>query len=133
MPDQEALPYGMSFDRYGNIWIAEHTVDKIAVYDPDNKNLIEIQIPTATSFVQFSTSDNKDNVWFVEQQGNKLAMIKTTEIPITISQIPNTDSFQLKYTEIASPLIAMGIIATSLFFVKSLKDKRRLNELIMSG
>jgi len=27
----------------------------------------------------------------------------------------------------------MGIIATSLFFVKSLKDKRRLNELIMSG
>ena len=60
-------------------------------------------------------------------------MIKTTEIPITVSQIPNTDSFQLKYTEIVSPLIAMGIIATSLFFVKSLKDKRRLNELIMSG
>ena len=123
----------MSFDRYGNIWIAEHSVDKITAYDPDNKNLIEIPIPTATSFVQFSTADNKDNVWFVEQQGNKLAMIKITEIPITISQIPDVDDFQLKYTEIASPLIAMGIIATSLFFVKSLKDKRRLNELIMSG
>ncbi len=133
VPNQEASPNGMSFDRYGNIWIAEHTVDKIAAYDPDNKNLIEVPIPTATSFVQFLTSDDKDNVWFVEQQGNKLAMIKTTEIPITISQIPNTDSFQLKYTEIVSPLIAMGIIATSLFFVKSLKDKRRLNELIMSG
>jgi copper transport protein len=39
----------------------------------------------------------------------------------------------LKYTEIASPLIAMGIIATSLFFVKNLKDKRRLNGLIISG
>ncbi len=133
VPNQEAAPNGMSFDKYGNIWIAQHTVDQIAVYDPDNKNLIEIQIPTATSFVQFSTSDDKDNVWFVEQQGNKLAMIKTTEIPITVSQIPNTDSFQLKYTEIVSPLIAMGIIATSLFFVKSLKDKRRLNELIMPG
>ena len=133
VPNQEASPNGMSFDRYGNIWIAEHTVDKIAAYDPDNKNLIEVPIPTATSFVQFLTSDDKDNVWFVEQQGNKLAMIKTTEIPITISQIPDTDIFQLKYTEIASPLIAMGIIATSLFFVKSLKDKRRLNELIMSG
>ena len=133
LPNQEASPNGMSFDRYGNIWIAEHTVDKIAAYDPDNKNLIEVPIPTATSFVQFLTSDDKDNVWFVEQQGNKLAMIKTTEIPITISQIPDTDIFQLKYTEIASPLIAMGIIATSLFFVKSLKDKRRLNELIMSG
>ena len=133
VPNQEAAPNGMSFDRYGNIWIAEHTVDKIAAYDPYNKNLIEVPILTATSFVQFLTSDDKDNVWFVEQQGNKLAMIKTTEIPITVSQIPNTDNFQLKYTEIVSPLIAMGIIATSLFFVKSLKDKRRLNELIMSG
>ncbi|MCI4432110.1 MAG: CopD family protein [Nitrosopumilus sp.] len=131
--NQEALPDGMSFDRYGNIWIAQHGVDTIAAYDPYNKNLIEIPIPTATSFAQFSTSDNKDNVWFVEQQGNKLAMIKITEIPITISQIPNVYDFKLKYTEIVSPLIAMGIIATSLFFVKSLKDKRRLNELIMSG
>ncbi|HET9009261.1 MAG TPA: CopD family protein [Nitrosarchaeum sp.] len=133
VPDKEALPYGMSFDRYGNIWIPQHTIDKIAAYDPYNKNLIEVPIPTATSFAQFSTSDDKDNVWFVEQQGNKLAMIKITEIPVTISQIPDSDGFQLKYTEIASPLIAMGIIATSLFFVKSLKDKRRLNELVMSG
>src|SRR3970040_3209862 len=133
VPDPEALPYGMSFDRYGNIWIPQHAIDKIAAYDPDNKNLIEIPIPTATSFAQFSTSDNKGNVWFVEQQGNKLAMIKTTEITIKISQIPEANDFQLKYTEIASPLIAMGIIATSLFFVKSLKDKRRLNKLIMSG
>ena len=133
VPDKEALPYGMSFDRFGNIWIQQHTIDKITAYDPYNKNLIEVAIPTATSFAQFSTSDNKDNVWFVEQQGNKLAMIKITEIPAITSQIPNADDFQLKYTEIASPLIAMGIITTSLFFVKSLKDKRRLNELVMLG
>ncbi|MFB5609233.1 MAG: copper resistance protein CopD, partial [Nitrosarchaeum sp.] len=131
--DQDALPYGMSFDKYGNIWIPQHAIDKIAVYDPYNKNLMEITIPTVTSFVQFSTSDNKGNVWFVEQQGNKLSMVKTTEIPITISEIENEDIFHLRYTEIASPLIAMGIIATSLFFVRSIKDKRRLNESIMSG
>ncbi|HSB83745.1 MAG TPA: CopD family protein [Nitrosarchaeum sp.] len=133
VPDKDALPYGMSFDRYGNIWIAQHTVDKIVAYDPDNKNLIEVPVPTTTSFVQFLTSDDKDNVWFVEQQGNKLGMIKTTEIPRTVSEIQNTNNFQLKYSEIVSPLIAMGIIATSLFFVRNLKDKRRLNELIMSG
>ncbi|MCE9652390.1 MAG: CopD family protein [Nitrosarchaeum sp.] len=132
VPDKDALPYGMSFDRYGNIWIAQHTVDKIAVYDPDNKNLIEVAVPTTTSFVQFLTSDDKYNVWFVEQQGNKLGMIKITEIPRTVSEIPNTNNLQLKYSEIVSPLIAMGIIATSLFFVKNLKDKRRLNELVMS-
>ncbi|MBP0119577.1 MAG: CopD family protein [Nitrosarchaeum sp.] len=130
VPNKEALPYGMSFDRYGNIWILQHTIDSIAAYDPYNKNLIEIPIPTTTSFAQFSTSDNKDNVWFVEQRGNKLALVKTTEIPATVSQISNANEFKLKYTEIASPLIAMGIIATALFFVKSLKDKRRLNELI---
>ena len=132
VPDKDALPYGMAFDKYGNIWIAQHTIDKIAAYDPDNKNLIEISIPTTTSFAQFSTSDDKGNVWFVEQQGNKLSMIKTTEIPI-VAQLPNASTFQLKYTEIVSPLIAMGIVATSLFFVKNLKDKRRLNKLIMSG
>ncbi len=95
--------------------------------------MIEVAIPTVTSFVQFSTSDSKGNVWFVEQQGNKLSMVKTTEIPITINELNDQDNFSLKYSEIVSPLIAMGIIATSLFFVKNLRDKRRLNELIMSG
>jgi len=130
--DKESLPYGMSFDRYGNIWIAQHSIDSIAAYDPSNNNKIEIPIPTTTSFVQFLTSDDKDNVWFVEQQGNKLGMIKITEVPMIVSQIQPGDGFKLKYTEIVSPLIAMGIIATSLFFVKSIQDKRRLNELVMS-
>jgi copper transport protein len=132
VPDPEALPFGMVFDRYDNLWFAQHTVDKIAAYDPHNNNLIEVSIPTNSSFVQFMTSDDKDNVWFVEQQGNKLGMVKITEVPLVVSQIPTTESFELKYTELASPLIAMGIVATSLFFVKSIKDKRRLNLLINS-
>jgi copper transport protein len=94
--------------------------------------LIEVPVPTATSFVQFMTLDDKDNVWFVEQQGNKLGMVKITEVPLVASQIPTTGKFELNYTEIASPLIAMGIVATSLFFVRSIKDKRRLNSLINS-
>jgi len=128
--DEEALPYGMSFDRYENIWIAQHTVDNFAVYDPDNKNLIEVSIPTETSFVQFTTTDSEDNVWFVEQQGNKLGMVKLTELPSTVSTAQADEGINLKYTEIASPLMALGIIATSLFFVKNIKDKRRLNALI---
>ncbi|MGD8707634.1 MAG: CopD family protein [Nitrosopumilaceae archaeon] len=132
VPDKDALPFGMAFDRYDNIWFAQHTVDNIAAYDPHNNNLIEVPVPTETSFVQFMTSDDKNNVWFVEQQGNKLGMIKITEVPITASQIQTSDVYQLKYTELASPLIAMGIVATSLFFVRSVKDKRRLNSLINS-
>lgn len=132
VPDEDALPFGMTFDKYGNIWFAQHTVDNIGVYDPDNNNLIEIPVPTETSFIQFMTSDGNDNVWFVEQQANKIGTIKITEIPVIASQIQTTSDFDLKYTEIVSPLIALGIIATSLFYVKSIQDKRRLNSLINS-
>ncbi len=130
VPDPEALPFGMIEDRYGNIWFAQHAIDKIGVYDPHNDNLIEIQIPTETSFVQFITSDDKENIWFAEQRGNKLGMIKISEIPsLGIAQLP-TQKTQIKYVELVAPLISMGIIATSLFFVKSVKDKRRIDLLI---
>ena len=131
VPNQEALPYGMSIDRYGNVWFAQHTVDNIGAYDPDNDEIIEVPIPTTTSFSQFTTTDSDDNVWFVEQQGNKLAMVKLTEVPVSIAK-NTSQEMELKYTEIASPLMAMGIIATSLFFVKSVREKRKLNSLIMS-
>jgi copper transport protein len=122
----------MTFDKYGNIWFAQHTIDNIGVYDPDNNNLIEILVPTETSFIQFMTSDGNDNVWFVEQQANKIGTIKITEIPVIASQIQSSNNYKIKYTELASPLIALGIIATSLFYVKSIQDKRRLNSLINS-
>ena len=132
VPNEEALPFGMTFDRYGNIWFAQHTVDNLGVYDPDNNDLLEIPVPTETSFIQFITSDGNDNVWFVEQQSNKIGTIKMTEVPVSISQVQESNSVKIKYTELASPLIALGIIATSLFFIKSVKDKRRLNSLISS-
>ena len=130
--NDESLPFGMTFDRYGNVWFAQHTIDYIGAYDPDNNNLIEVPIPSETSFVQFMTSDGDNNVWFVEQQANKIGIIKITEIPIIASQIQSSEELKLKYTEFASPLIALGIIATSLFYVKSIQDKRRLNSLINS-
>ena len=49
-----------------------------------------------------------------------------------MSQVKTIDSVEIEYTEIASPLIALGIIVTSLFFVKGIFDKRRLNSLINS-
>jgi len=130
--NEDALPFGMTFDRYGNVWFAQHTVDSIGAYDPDNNNLIEIPIPTETTFVQFMTSDGNDNIWFVEQQSNKIGTIKMTEIPVITSQIQPSNDSEIKYTELASPLIALGVIATSLFYVKSIHDKRRLNSLINS-
>jgi len=117
-------------DRYGNIWFAQHEIDKIGVYDPHNDNLIEIQVPTETSFVQFITIDSEENIWFAEQRGNKLGKIKISEIPsLGVSDI-SVQQDEIKYVELVAPLISMGIIATSLFFVKSVRDKRRIDSLI---
>ena len=132
VPDEEALPFGMTFDRYGNIWFAQHVIDSIGVYDPDNNDLKEIPIPTEGSFIQFMTSDKNGKVWFVEQEGNKLGTVNIIEIPVNISQVKTIDSTEIKYTEITSPLIALGIIFTALFYVKAIHDKRRLNSLINS-
>lgn len=138
VPNSDALPFGMTFDRYGNIWFAQHVVDSIGAYDPDNDDLIEVQVPSETSFVQFMTSDSNDNVWFVEQEAKKIGTVVITEIPVDASQIAARaadmeESSQLKYTEIVSPLIALGIISTSLFYVKNVQDKRRLNELLIDS
>ena len=119
VPDEESLPFGMTFDRYGNIWFAQHVIDSIGVYDPDNNDLKEVPISTEGSFIQFMTSDKNGKVWFVEQEGNKLGTVNIIEVPVDVSQVKTIDSVEIEYTEIASPLIALGIIVTSLFFVKS--------------
>ena len=130
--NEEALPFGMTFDRYGNIWFAQHVVDSIGVYDPDNNDLKEFPIPTEGTFIQFMTSDKNGKVWFVEQEGNKLGTVNIIEIPVDVSQVKTIDSTEIEYAEIASPLIALGIIVTALFYVKGIFDKRRLNDLINS-
>jgi len=119
----------MASDQFGNIWLAQHTVDKLGVYDPYNDNFREIPIPTERSFVQFITSDDNGNIWFVEQRGQKLGVVSITEIAKQMISSTSKE-FEIKYAELVSPLISAGIIATSLFFVKSVKDKRRIDGLV---
>lgn len=128
-PDDTAFPNSAVIDRYQNVWFALHTVDKMAAYDPHRNEIIEVPIPTAESWVQFTTSDNAKNIWFVEQKPAKLAVLETTEkIPSIVQR--TEPGLNLQYTELASPLIALGIVAASLFFVKGIRDKRRINALV---
>ncbi len=124
--NSDSLPFGMAFDRYDNIWFAEHQIDSIGVYDPHNNDMKSIPVPSQASFVQYITSDNNGNIWFAEEGTGKIGIIKITEIPATVTQ--RQTETKILYTELASPLMALGIVATSLFFVKSIQDKRRLNE-----
>ncbi|MGI0002790.1 MAG: virginiamycin B lyase family protein, partial [Nitrosopumilaceae archaeon] len=130
VPDSNSLPFGMTQDKYGNIWFAQHTVDRLGVYDPHNDNLIEVELPTAQSFTQFMSSDDKNDVWFVEQQGNKIGLVKITENPVLQPIQEQAEKVKINYADFVSPLISIGIIATSLFFVKSIRDKRRIDSLL---
>ena len=123
----------MSIDKYDNIWFGQHITDELAVYDPYNDQLIEILIPTPESFTQFTAADNDGNIWFVEQRGKKLGMVSISSVPNQAKAvIDGSDGFDFNYAEIVSPLIAGGIVISSLFFVKSVNDKRRIDELLQN-
>ncbi len=126
-PDEAAFPNSASLDKYQNVWFAMHTVDKLAAYDPHNGDIMTVPIPTEESWVQFTTSDDGGNIWFVEQKPSKLAVLELTESPA--GEI-RRDADWPEYTEIASPIIALGVIAASLFFVKGVQDKRKINALV---
>ena len=130
-PNPESLPFGMAIDKYDNIWFGQHVIDELGVYDPYNDQLIEVSIPTPESFTQFVTSDNDGNVWFVEQRGKKLGVVSISSVPGQARAITDGGSEpSFNYAEIVSPLIAGGIVVSSLFFVKSVNDKRRIDKML---
>jgi len=126
----ESLPFGMVLDKYDNIWVAQHVVDSLVVYDPYNDRITEVTIPTEGSFTQFVTSDNNGDVWFVEQRGAKIGKVSISSVPGQTTILQESSTFEIKYVELVAPLIAVGIIVTSLFYVKSVRDKRTIDEMI---
>ena len=127
--DPNSLPFGLAQDKFDNIWIAQHTSDKLGLYDPHKGEFTEVDIPTKSTFTQFLTSDNNGDIWFVEQRGNKLGSVIISENPL-LGATQEPSGFELRYSELVSPFVLAGIVATSLFFVKSVRDKRRLDSLI---
>ena len=124
------LPYGSVLDPYGNIWVAQHVVDALSVYNPATGGQRTVEIPTEGSFVQFGVSDGEGRLWFVEQQTERLTHIAVSDVPSTqVPPRPETAPV-IPYTEVASPLMAAGILAAALFFVKSVRDGRRMEETI---
>jgi copper transport protein len=127
--DPNSLPFGMTQDKFENIWIAQHTVDKLGVYDIQRDEFAEIQIPTQSTFTQFVTSDKNKNIWFVEQRANKIGSVTISENP-SLGIAQEQPDIRFRYFELVSPLISAGIVAASLFFVKSVRDRKRLDSLI---
>ena len=129
----DSLPFGMAFDRYGNLWFAQHQIDLIGVYDPHNGELMDVPVPTEGSYVQFVASDDDGNIWFAEAEGGKIGVVRISEAPPAGPAPARADPARLQYTELASPLVAAGIVAASLFLVKGVGDKRRIDGRIMGA
>jgi len=93
LTDPNGLAFGMALDAYGNLWIAQHISDTLAILDPETGETTNIDIPTSSSFVQYLVTDSKKDVWFAEQRGNALGKITTKFIPSVASQptITNTN------------------------------------------
>ncbi len=131
-----SLPFGMAFDRYGNLWFAQHQIDSLGVYDPYNGDMMEVAIPTEGSFVQFITADGGGNIWVAEPGGGKIGVVRVSEGAPPPQGLPDRGGEALLeagggwatvgYAELAGPLMAAGIVATSLFFVKGVRDCRRM-------
>ncbi|MDI1494893.1 MAG: Copper resistance D domain-containing protein [Cenarchaeum symbiont of Oopsacas minuta] len=124
-PSSLALANSAVFDKYGNVWFAQHTVDSLAVYDPQSGAILTVPIPTNESWVQFAAAGIDGDIWFAEQKANKLGRVTISE---GISSGPilqrQSEDNTIGLAIVAGPLMASGIVATSLFFVKAVREKR---------
>lgn len=137
-PDAAAFPNSATLDGYGNVWFAMHTVDKLGAYDPQSGAVTSVPIPSAGSWVQFMTADGDGNVWFVEQGTAKLGRLSAGYDPAAgmaaASEAGNdaVPAAAARYSEVAGPLMAAGIVAASLMAVQGTRHRRETDEVVES-
>ncbi|MDQ3968677.1 MAG: hypothetical protein M3275_09830, partial [Thermoproteota archaeon] len=138
--NEAGLPFGMAMDNYGNLWFAQHEIDKIGLIDPRTGEGTEANIPITGSFVQWITSDNKGRIWFAAQRGSALGSTTTTANPASPQIVSDGGQQQLNgtsgpispiqqlgfsFADIAGPILAAGIVISALAYVKSATDLKR--------
>jgi copper transport protein len=129
------LPYGMAFDKYHNLWVAQHTLDKISVIDTRTNQIIEKNIPTSGTWVQWLTSDSEGNIIMAEEKANALGVIDISAGPVQStpqqaqSSIP---SLGVNYTQVAAPAMTGLLVIVGLFYSKGIIDLRRATEQVKS-
>jgi copper transport protein len=144
--DPNGLPFGMAIDSsYHNLWVAEHTINKIAVIDPRTGASKEVAIPNQSPIVQWIAADSKGNVWLAEQRGNSLASISSTPKlgqPASTANpaaagpnqnnnvnnnnmLPSFSRLGLSYAAVVGPSIVAGIILSAIFYTKSIIDLKQ--------
>jgi copper transport protein len=75
--DTRALPFGMTLDNDGYLWIAEHTLDKIAVFDPKTGSSQQVLLQDINPLTQWITTDSNGQIWLAEPGSATLALVKS--------------------------------------------------------
>jgi copper transport protein len=131
--NKAGLPFGMAFDKYGNLWVAEHTINKNAVIDTQKSRIREVPVKAPSPFIQWITTDSNGNIWFAEQRGNSIGMIEPSAGSMvqqlvqepTKSSTSNTASIvklDINYQNFVAPAILVGIIISAFMYARSIMD-----------
>ncbi len=75
--DFGGLPAGVVFDNYGNLWVSQHTLDKVAVIDVTTGQVRQFDLPQG-SIVQWLEKDSNGDIAFADQNSNTLGIITTS-------------------------------------------------------
>ncbi len=122
-PNAYTLPYWIDKGGNGSLWFNEHTGNKIARFDPEERTLIEYWVPSqnrawalcppeATScgianVLQFAV-DPKNQLWFTEWTENKIAKLDgSKQVPVSVLTpaevaVARGESTEIKVTVAAS-------------------------------
>ncbi|MGI0018251.1 MAG: hypothetical protein ACREA1_06040, partial [Nitrosotalea sp.] len=127
-PSADNLPYGMAFDKYHNLWVAQHTFDKISIIDPRTGDVKEESIPSSNTWIQWLTSDSQGNIIMAEERANALAVATITpgqtqnNQAVSSSVIPN---FDFDYVQVMAPTITGLLVVVAFFYCKGTIDLRK--------
>jgi copper transport protein len=118
--DPRGLPFGMTLDKYRNLWVAEHTINKVAFIDPLTGASREVELPTQSPFVQWFASDSRKCM--AQRTAGKCAWCykehpsparSEVAMPIENDKEKTLPEMTLYYSQIIEPMIAVGPIAVS--------------------
>ncbi len=130
--NHDSLPYGMAFDKYHNLWLAQHTRDKLAIINPRDGQVVEKDTPSTNSWVQWMTTDSQGNIIIAEERANAIATISISEGPLESTQIIKTEipKLELSYAQLVAPSITGLLVIVGLFYSKGVVDLRKASDQI---
>ncbi len=147
--DNDALPYGILQDKLGNVWYAQHTVDKIGVFDAYRGKMREVSTLSKASLVQWITIDDNGNVWYAASRAASIGVIRWSTIEVSgqeqlnSSNSSNTtatknnnnvtavmESPSKRYVEIFAPSLAALITSISLIYLRSSSEYHKTVRMI---